>query len=76
MDKNISLNKFIFIQLLIMVIILFLYLIYIVPYVKPMCYDSGLCSNAFNCSCNNKKCLCDYIDETRKNVQIECELRD
>lgn len=76
MEKKISLSKFIFIQVLLMIVILLLYLIYIFPYVKPMCKKSGPCASTSNCSCENKMCVCDYLDENGKNVQIECELQD
>jgi len=66
-----NLKYYIIIQSVIMCLIAFAY-ISIVPLIKNSCYYSTPCASATNCKCDDKKCLCDFIDENGLKSEIEC----
>jgi hypothetical protein len=61
-------------QAIIMLLIFLVYLIFIMPKVRPMCYSlNDSCTAAFNCNCENNICICEYINENDNIVLIECD---
>lgn len=45
---------------------------FIWPSIKVNIINSTKCANAFNCTCNNKTCECDYTDENGDVDSVTC----
>ena len=72
MNQKIQLSKFIISLIIIMGIILFLYLVFVIPKIRPMCSKSDSCASTINCECIKEKCMCQYINIYGEIENIKC----
>ena len=74
MKQEIQTSTFIILLITIMIIILIMYSIFIIPKVRPMCTKVNPCAITQNCKCENKECICEYINASGDLEYIQCPI--